>query len=222
MDFATMRRKMVDNQVRPNGVTDLRLVAAMLDIPRERFVPADKAEIAYMDGDLRVGDVGPGGGGRFLLKPMVLARLIQFAAVAETDTVLDVACGTGYSSAILARLAESVTALEVDPDLASKAVRLLSQSGIVNADVVVGPLKNGWPAKAPYDVIIVNGAVEVPPEELFAQLKDGGRLLTVVGGAPIGEAVLYQRTSAEVSGRAVFDATAPILSDFVKPKMFVF
>ena len=153
MDFAAMRRKMVDNQVRPNGVTDLRLVAAMLEIQRERFVPADKAALAYLDGDLMIAEGGAGRAARFLLAPMVLARLIQMADFGDTDRVLDVACGTGYSSAVLARLAGSVVALEEDGDLADKAVRLLARSKIDNAEVVRGPLTDGWPAKAPYDAI---------------------------------------------------------------------
>jgi protein-L-isoaspartate(D-aspartate) O-methyltransferase len=216
MDFATARRKMVDNQVRPNDVTDPRLVSALLDIPRERFAPADRAAMAYMDSDLAIGD------GRALLKPMVLARLIQAADIQETDRVLDVACGTGYSSAVLARLAHSVTALEENTGLAAEATRLLGELAITNASVVTGSLNAGWPQNAPYDVILVNGAVEFVPETLLAQLKEDGCLLAIISNGPIGKATLYQRVADDISTRPVFDAAAPVLKDFVKPPEFVF
>jgi protein-L-isoaspartate(D-aspartate) O-methyltransferase len=217
MDFAMARRKMVDNQVRPNEVTDLRLVAAMLEIPRERFVPADKAAMAYMDGNLALDE-----GGRFLLEPMVVGRLIQAADVKDTDHVLDVACGTGYSSAILARLARSVVALEEDPNLSDRAARLLKEMGVDNAKVVSGSFSAGWSVEAPYDLILINGAVEYVPESLLAQVKDGGRLVTIVGGAPVGKATLYRNASGDISSRPIFDATAPVLPGFVKPKSFIF
>jgi protein-L-isoaspartate(D-aspartate) O-methyltransferase len=222
MDFATARRKMVDNQVRPNGVTDPGIVAAMLEVPRERFVPADKAAMAYMDSDLVVSPGGPGRRGRALLKPMVLARLIQAAGVTAADRVLDVACGTGYSSAVLARLAQSVTALEEAADLAREAAASLKELGTENVTTVVGAIEAGWPAGAPYDAILVNGAVEIDPEALLGQLKEGGRLVAVVGSGPNGKAMLYQRVAGEISARPVFDAAAPVLAGFVRPPAFVF
>lgn len=222
MDFATARRKMVDNHVRPNDVTDPRLIAAMLETPRERFVPADRANLAYVDADLPIDDVGPGRAGRFLLKPMALARLLQIAEIAESDHVLDVACGTGYSSAILARLAGSVVALEDSPERAERAARLLKEMNVANASVVSGPLEAGWGPAAPYDAILVNGAVEFLPEKLLGQLKEGGRLVAIVGNGPVGAGTLYRRFADDVSGRAVFDAPAPALKAFARPKSFVF
>jgi protein-L-isoaspartate(D-aspartate) O-methyltransferase len=222
MDFATARRKMVDNQVRPNDVTDLRLIAAMLETPRERFVSADRANLAYVDADLPIEEPGPGGAGRRLLRPMVLARLLQIAEITESDHVLDVACGTGYSSAILARLAKSVVALEDAPERAERAARLLAEMNVANVRVVSGPIEAGWPPAAPYDVILVNGAVELLPDKLLAQLKEGGRVVAIVGAGPVGVGTLYRSVANDVSGRAVFDAPAPALKAFARLKSFVF
>lgn len=222
MDFAAARRNMVDNQVRPNGVTDLRLVAVLNEIPREHYVPAAKAALAYMDGSLAVAPVGHGRPDRSLLKPMVLARMIQALDVAETDRVLDVACGTGYSTAVLARLAAQVVGLEETAGLAETAARLLAQAGVGNATVVSGPLEAGWPAGAPYDVILVNGTIETVPRALLGQLAEGGRLIAVVGPALPGEVVLYRCVNREASGVPVFDAAAPVLPAFSKPPEFVF
>jgi protein-L-isoaspartate(D-aspartate) O-methyltransferase len=213
-DFAAARRNMVDGQVRTQDVTDLRLIGAMLDIPRERFVPAAQAGLAYLDLDL---PVGKGGAGRRLLKPMVLAKLIQAAAPESSERVLDVACGTGYSSAVLAELAGEVTALEEDPALAAQAEKNLAG----RAKVVTGPLTAGWPAGGPYDVILFNGASQIVPQSLFGQLKDGGRLVCVLGTSP-GQAMLYLRSGAEVGSRPLFDAAAPLLPGFVKAPAFVF
>src|SRR5262245_9019254 len=190
IDFAAARRMMVDGQVRTNDVTDLRLIAAMLAVPRERFVPAGKAELAYLDLDLPITDgaamagaVGTPGGGkeRRLLKPMVLAKLIQTAGVGEGDRVLDVGCAPGYSAAVLAMLAGAVVALEEDAALARLARDNLMAVGARHVEVMTGRLTDGWPAGAPYDVILLDGASEIPPEALFAQLKDGGRLVGVIG-----------------------------------------
>lgn len=221
MDFAAARRKMVDNQVRPNGVTDLRLIAALLAVPREHYVPAGKSAMAYMDGDLPVASVTHGRPDRCLLKPMVLARMIQALDIAETDRILDVACGTGYSTALLARLGARVTGLEETPVLAESAGRILASAGVTNAAVVSGPLEAGWPAGGPYDAILINGTVDSVPKALLAQLAEGGRLVAVVSKAP-GEVVLYRSVNREASGVPVFDAAAPVLPAFSKPPVFVF
>ena len=156
IDFAAARRMMVDGQVRTADITDLRLLAAMGDVPRERFVPESKAELAYLDQDLPVSD---GDGRRKLLKPMVLDKLIQLAEIGDTDHVLDVGCATGYSSAVLARLAGSVVALEEDRALARAAEQALA--GVSNVTAVVGPQVTGWPKAEPYYVKKKQGATEV-------------------------------------------------------------
>ena len=222
IDFAVARRLMVDGQVRTSDVTDLRLIEAMLELPRELFLPGDKTALAYLDLDLPVTEGGEGAPVRRLLKPMVLAKLIQAAEVGEPDHVLDVGCASGYSSAVLARLARTVVALEQDPSLARLASANLLAVGAGNATVAAGPLTEGWPAAAPYDVIFLNGAVEVVPRALLRQLKEGGRLVCVLGREPPGKATLYRAVGQQVSGRPVFDASASLLPGFAEPPVFVF
>src|SRR5712691_5555404 len=222
IDFAAARRMMVDSQVRTSDVTDLRIIAAMLELARERFVPASSANLSYLDRDLPVSQATGGEAGRRLLKPMVLAKMLQAAAVKTDDHVLDVGCATGYSSALLARLARSVVALEEDPALARRARENLEAVGAGNVTVMIGPLTQGWPAKAPYDVILVEGAVELVPPALSRQLNDGGRLVAVVGRAPPGRAMVYRSVAGEVSGWPAFDAAAPLLPGFAAPPAFVF
>ncbi len=219
-DFAAARRMMVDGQVRPSDVTDLRLIGAMQDVPRERFVPPAFAQLAYLDLDVPVN--APGANQRHLLKPMVLAKLIHAADIRATDIALDVGCATGYSSAVLARLAGSVVALEEDDALARYADEALSSTGTASVTVVVGPLAAGWPSQAPFDVILINGSAETVPKALFRQLKDGGRLVCVFGSGPGCKAMLYRNTGGEVGGRPIFDAAAPLLPGFAKPRAFAF
>ena len=220
IDFAAARRMMVDGQVRTSDVTDLRLIAAMMAVPRERFVPDTRADLAYLDIDLPVTEGH--GGERRLLKPMVLAKLIQAADVGESDHVLVVGCATGYSAAVLSRLAKSVVALEQDATLAARARENLLAIGANNVTVANGPLTAGWPAAAPYEVILLDGASEVVPKTLFGGLKAGGRLLGVIGRVPTSKAMLYRSSGKEASGRPVFDAAAPLLPGFVEPPAFVF
>jgi len=220
-DFAAARRIMVDGQVRTADVTDPRLLVAMLELPREPFFPEDKVSLAYLDRDVAVSD--PGQPVRRLLKPMVLAKLIQAAGVAETDRVLDVGCATGYSTALLARLAGAVIGLEEDAALARRAADALSGTGSpAAAKIVTGPLSRGWAGEGLYDAIVIEGSVEMVPAVLFDQLKEGGRLVCVLGRGPACKAMLYRRIEGELSGRVVFDAAAAPLPGFVKPQEFVF
>jgi len=215
-DTANARRLMVEGQVRTADVTDSGLLEAMLTLPRERFVPPSLAPLAYLDGDIPIAI------GRALLKPMVLAKLLQAARVSRTDRVLDVACGTGYSSAVLAALAGSVIALEEDPDLARQAKEALAAVGAVAVEVVTGPLTAGWAAGAPYDLILLNGATEIAPEALGRQLKPGGRLVGIHGRSPASKAMIYHLIEGHMVGRPIFDAAAKLLPGFVAPPEFVF
>jgi len=215
-DAATARRLMVDGQVRTTDVTDRDLLEAMLTLPRERFLPPSLAPLAYLDNDI------PLGSGRALLKPMVLAKLVQAAAVRREDRVLDVGCGTGYSAALLARLAGSVVALEEDASLARQAKEALAAVGVANAELVVGPLSAGWPTGAPYDLILLDGAAEIVPEALARQLKPDGRLVGIQGGSPSGKGTIYHVIEGQLVGRPVFDAAAQVLPGLVAPPAFVF
>ena len=215
-DSAAARRMMVDGQVRTADVTNLDLIAAMLAVPRERFVPPPLAGQAYLDGDI------PLGGGRALLKPMVLAKLIQGLQVGAAEHVLDVGCGTGYSSAVLSRLVGSVVALEENATLARQCQQVLPEVGATNVTVAIGPLTAGWPASAPYDVILLNGATEITPEALGRQLKPDGRMACVLGRAPAAKAMIFRRIEGHLVGRPIFDAGAPMLPGFAAPPAFVF
>jgi len=217
-DFAAARRMMVDGQVRTADVTGRRLLAALLDLPRERFLPEDKASLAYLDRDVPVNEQGRPM--RCLLKPMVLAKLVQAAEVGETDRVLDVGCATGYAAAVLARIAGQVTALEQDAGLAKAAGAALAS--LPNVSVVSGPLTEGWVQGAPYDAVVFEGATEIEPHALCRQLKDGGRLVCVLGSGPGSKAMMYRRSGEEAGGRPIFDASAAVLPGFVKAPVFAF
>jgi protein-L-isoaspartate(D-aspartate) O-methyltransferase len=217
-DSAAARRNMVDGQVRTADVTDLRIITAMLDVARERFVPPQTSALAYLDMALPLG--AETSSGRCLLKPMVLAKLIQAADLAGTDRVLDVGCATGYGAALLARVAGQVVALEQDEKLVQAAQGALS--GTPNVSVVKGPLVDGWAQSGPYDAILVEGAIELVPPALWRQLKDGGRLVCILGSAPATSAMLYRRSGEDFAGRAIFDAAASPLPGFAKAMVFAF
>lgn len=220
IDFAQARRTMVDGQVRVNDVTDAALIAAMLEIPREKFVPETRASLAYIDEDLCVREAEGGKPARYLMEPMVLAKLIQALQIRSSDRVLDVGCATGYSAAVLSRLAEHVAALEDDATLAKVAQKALA--GRKNVEVVTGPLAAGWTAGAAYDAILLGGAVERVPESLLGQLRDGGRLAAVIRKDSAAKAAVFTRSGENVTARRLFDAAIPPLPGFEAPKTFVF
>lgn len=214
--FAAARANMVNCQVRTSDVTQPDLVAALRAVPRERFVPERLASLAYMGEAI---EIAPG---RFLLDPRSFAKLVHLAEVKPTDSVLDVGGGTGYSAAVLARLAASVVALDCDAALTAKAASLLAETGAANAKAVTGPLKDGYAAAAPYDVIVLNGAVPARPEGLLAQLKPGGRLVGIVTDNGVGKAHIFLKASAGCSSRVAFDSAAAALPGFAAAPSFVF
>lgn len=215
-DYVRARTNMVENQLRPNRVTDERLLAAMAEVPREAFVPEVLRGTACVDEDL------PLGGGRYLMEPVVFARLVQAARITAADVVLDVGCATGYSAAVLARLAATVVALEEDAGLRARAEANLAELEVTDATVVAGPLRDGFADQAPYDVIVIEGAVEAVPEALSDQLGEGGRLVAVVGEGAVGRAALFLRVDGVLSRRDLFDAAVPRLPGFEVAPGFVF
>jgi protein-L-isoaspartate(D-aspartate) O-methyltransferase len=219
-DFATARQKMVDGQVRTADVTDHRILDAMLALPREEFVPAGKRALAYLDLDL---DVAEGGSvPRCLIKPMLLAKLLQAAEIRAGDNVLIVGCGTGYAAAVAARLAGKVTATEPDQALAAKGRDALSRVGFPNVTIKVAEPPVGDSAGAPYDVILLNGATEIVPETVCGQLGDGGRLVGVFAATNPPRATIVTRSHGELGYRTLFDASAPVLPGLERVPAFVF
>lgn len=216
-DFEAARQAMVDCQVRPADVTRYAIIEAMLAVPRERFVPKAKIEIAYAGCEI------PLAPGRALLEPRTLAKMLEAARIGAQDLVLDLAPGTGYSTAVIARMAEAVIAIEPDAGLAETAQTLLSQVEADNAVVTAGDPAAGDPDHGPYDVIFVNGAVETLPEALGTQLKEGGRLVALfhLGGAS-GQCHVMTKSGGRLSRRYVFDAGAPVLDGFRKAEAFAF
>lgn len=215
-DFSGLRTKMVDGQIRTTDVTSLPLLDALLSVPREEFVPGAKRSLAYIDEDI---EIAPG---RYLMEPSPFARIVQLAGIQPSDFVLDVGAGTGYSSAVLSKLAGSVVALEQDHALAERAQSVLSTLGYDTVAVVEGPLAEGYAAQAPYDVILLEGAVERIPQALFDQLKDGGRLLAVEGRGNAAVVRLYVKHGGAVSGRRAFNAAVQPLPGFHNAPVFEF
>jgi protein-L-isoaspartate(D-aspartate) O-methyltransferase len=217
-DFALARRNMVEGQLRPNRVTNAQLLAEIGTLPRERFLPEGLRSVAYSDEDV------PLGNGRYLMEPMVLARLIQMLQPRETDRALVVASGRGYGAALLARLVKAVVSVESDPTLAAAAQQSAKDLGLANIEQKVGPLEAGAPASGPYDIVLIEGAVRQVPLAIVEQLVDGGRLATIVAGAPgaLGTAQLFVKEGGVASGRPLFDAGTPSLPGFAPPPRFTF
>ena len=213
-NFSDLRRNMVDCQLRPNDITSLRILEAMDQVPRELFVPEAQQTTSYADREIQLVSRDESKGPRSMLTPMALGSLLEVADIEPTDYILDVGCLTGYSSAVLAHLAESVVAVEAVPEMVKKATDILSDLEIVNVAVVEGGLTQGQANQGPYDVILVNGAVEQVPTALTDQLKDGGRLVTVVIENGYGRAERFVRTGGVVSSVSLRDQSAPVLSDF--------
>jgi protein-L-isoaspartate(D-aspartate) O-methyltransferase len=217
VDFAAARLNMVESQLRTNKVTDLRVLHAFETVPRELFVPEPLRGIAYIDEDVALG------GERFVMEPRVLARLLQAAAPGPEDVALDIGCGSGYATAILSHLVATVVALEDDAALAATANRTLGKLEIDNAVVVESRLTEGYPKQAPYNVILLDGAVAEVPTAIADQLAEGGRLVTVVSAGPgLGRATLMRRDRGVISSRVLYDAAVPVLPGFEAEPGFVF
>jgi protein-L-isoaspartate(D-aspartate) O-methyltransferase len=218
--FSTARQNMVDSQVRPSDVTDVGIIDAMRTVPREAFVPQNQRALAYLDLDLDVGEGGPAK--RFLIKPVVIAKMLQAADIRDTDAVLVVGCASGYLAALVAKLARHVAATECDPSLVAKARDVFAELGIGNVTVKAAAVAEGDSENAPYDVIILNGATEIVPDRLYRQLKEGGRLVGVFAMTQPQRAVIVTRSHDDFGNRALFDAAIPILPGFERPPAFVF
>ena len=216
IDYAAAREAMVDRQVRTADVTRYPIIEAMLAVPREAFVPQAMRPVAYLGGDVALGQ------GRVLLDPRVFAKLLDALNVGQTDLVLDVGCGLGYSAAVLARMAEAVVALEEDAGMAAAAEALLGAHSVDNAVVRTGPLTDGVPEHGPFDAMIIEGAIQAFPQALADQLKPGGRVAAVVVEGARGQARLGLSTSEGIVWRRIFDATAPVLPGFAATKAFEF
>lgn len=217
-DFAAARRNMVDCQLRTNEVTDPLVIAAMEELPREMFVPKARQGIAYVDEDLSIAP------GRWLMEPLVLARMAQALEAKDSDTVLDIGCGSGYDAALLGRLAGSVVAVESDADLVEQASATLSRLACDNVAVIAGPMDQGYAAQAPYDLIFIGGAVAAVPDAIVAQLAPHGRLAAVVreDETAAGRAWLFRKAGSRLSGRPLFDCGTPWLTGFEPRAAFVF
>ena len=213
-DFATRRTMMVDTQVRPSDVTKYPIIDAMLSVPRENFVPTGLRETAYMGENIDLD------GGRVVLEPRTLAKMLDALDIGPDELVLDVACGYGYSSAVIARMAQAVVALEEDESMVGEAQEALMDAGADNVVVHEGRLTEGAQEHGPYDVLVVQGAVAQLPDALISQLKDGGRAAALFMDGALGEVRVGYKMDGRMTWRAAFNAGAPILPGFEKHHKF--
>ncbi|MBO3760047.1 protein-L-isoaspartate O-methyltransferase [Ciceribacter sp. L1K22] len=216
IDYQAARIKMVDNQIRTTDVTAHSVLEAFLSVPREAFVSDAMKPLAYIDEDMQIAP------GRYIMEPSPLAKLLQLAQIGEHDVVLEIGCGAGYAAAVLSQLAGSVVAIESDEALAAGATETLTKLGCDNVAVVTGPLEAGYPAEAPYDIIFVNGAVEIVPEALISQLREGGRLVAVVGYGNAARATVLVRAGESYSKSEHFNTSVKPLPGFRRAAEFVF
>ncbi|MCZ4256947.1 protein-L-isoaspartate O-methyltransferase [Sulfitobacter sp. G21635-S1] len=216
IDFATRRNMMVDTQVRPSDVTKFPIIEAMLSVPREDFVPSAQREAAYMGENLDLGQ------GRVLLEPRTLAKMLDVLAITNRELVMDVGGGMGYSTAVIAHMAEAVVAVEEDEAMAHEAQEALMAAGADNAVVHVGPLVEGAQQHGPYDVIILQGGVQQVPAPLLEQLKEDGRIAALFMDGELGEVRVGRKRGADISWRMAFNAAAPVLPGFGREVAFEF
>ena len=213
-DYVSRRTMMVDTQVRPSDVTKFPVIRAMLDVPREAFVPEVLREAAYVGENLVIAP------GRVVLEPRTLAKMLDALDIRDTELVLDVGCGFGYGAAVIAQLAEAVVAVEENAGFAAAAQAALVAGGIDNAHVVTGPLAQGAARHGPYDVIVAEGAVEQVPDALLAQLKEGGRIGCLFMEGALGTCRIGYKHGGAISWRAIFNASAPVMPGFAKAQEF--
>ena len=221
-DYEMARRRMVDNQLRTNEVFDSRILSAMNKIPRESFLPVSKRATAYIDENIFVKEGSTEQITRFMLKPTIIARLLELAEPKSTDLALVVASTEGYAATIIAQVVESVVGVEEDEELVDSSMNVISELGTDNLAIVAGKISRGMESEGPYDIVFINGAVEEVPDALFEQLNDGGRLVVVVGLGLAAQAMLYRKSGNSVSGVAKFNASVPLLPGMQLPKEFEF
>ena len=213
-DFATRRTMMVDTQIRPSDVTKFPIIDAMLTVPREAFVPRPLREAAYVGENIDLG------GGRVLLEPRTLAKMLDALDISGDELVLDIGAALGYSSAVIARMAQAVVAVEENADMVAEAQTILSEQGADNVILHEGPLAAGAPEHGPYDVIVIQGAAEQTPDDLLAQLKDGGRMACVFADNLLGVVRVGYKIDDQINWRYAFNASAPVLPGFVREAEF--